>query len=55
VFPILKQLPLIVYPLLLLLLLPASLPSILTGAIGLFFDRVVFLAGESYIQRRWGT
>lgn len=24
-------------------------------AIGLFFDRVVFLAGERYIQRRWGT
>jgi NitT/TauT family transport system permease protein len=24
-------------------------------AIGLFFDRVVFLAGERYLQRRWGT
>jgi len=23
-------------------------------AIGLFFDRVIFLAGERYIQRRWG-
>jgi ABC-type nitrate/sulfonate/bicarbonate transport system permease component len=24
-------------------------------AIGLLFDRVLFQAGERYIQRRWGT